>query len=67
MNPNKTSLQLRNATNQARRKARKAWNDYVLVRRSYRHGGVTEAQLAHALALADLAHAKLAAAEAKYR
>lgn len=67
MNPSKTNLQLCKATNQARRKAGKAWNDYVLMRRSYRHGGVTEAELAHALTLADLAHAKLAAVEAKYR
>ena len=67
MNPNKPNLQLRKITNQARCKAHKAWNDYVLMRRSYRYGGVTEAKLAHALALADLAHVKLAAAEAKYR
>jgi hypothetical protein len=60
----KTTLQLRKATAKAQRKARKAWDDYVTIRRAYREGKATVAELAHALAEADRAAAEQAIAEA---
>ena len=48
----------------ASRKARKAFNTYVTFRRAYREGKATVAELAHALALSDLADAKAAVAQA---